>query len=76
MVTDAKWQERAVRLLKAELAHADIGYKELSERLGKNGPKISAQSIANKLSRAGFSAAFLLQCLDAIGTKKVDLDRE
>lgn len=29
------WEERAGRFLKAELARADIGYRELAERLKK-----------------------------------------
>lgn len=76
MVSDAKWQDRARRLLKAELARRDCGYKELAEKLKKSGAKDSAENIANKLSRGSFSAAFLLQCLDAIGSKKIDLDME
>ena len=33
------WEERAKRFLKAELARADIGYRELAERLKKHGMK-------------------------------------
>ena len=74
MVSDAKWQDRAKRLLKAELTRADVGYKELAEKLKENGAQESAENIANKLSRGSFSAAFLLQCLDAIGATKIDLE--
>jgi Domain of unknown function (DUF6471) len=31
------WEERAKRLLKAELARADVGYRELAELLKKHG---------------------------------------
>ena len=31
------WEDRAKRFLKAELARADIGYRELAERLKKHG---------------------------------------
>jgi 3-mercaptopyruvate sulfurtransferase SseA len=71
MVSDEKWQDRARRLLKAELARQDIGYKELVEKLAKIGVKDTPQNIANKLSRGGFSAAYLLQCLHAIGCKDI-----
>ncbi len=33
------WEERAKRFLKAELARADVGYRELAERLKKHGLK-------------------------------------
>lgn len=73
MVSDAKWQDRARGLLKAELALQGIGYKELVEKLAKIGVKESPQSIANKMSRGGFSAAWLLQCLHALGCEDVRL---
>jgi hypothetical protein len=76
MVSDAKWQHRAKRLLKAELARRDFSYKQLAEKLKESGANDSAENIANKLSRGSFSAAFLLQCLDAIGAKRLDLDTE
>lgn len=76
MVTDTKWKARAQGLLKAELKRQGIGYKELAERLERLGSSESAQNIANKLSRSGFSAAFLLQCLHAVGCKNLHLDWE
>jgi hypothetical protein len=35
------------------------------------GVEETEQNIANKISRGGFSAVFLLQVLDAIGCKEV-----
>jgi hypothetical protein len=69
MTIDEKWQERARGILKAELAQQGLGYKELVEKLGKIGVKESTQSIANKMSRAGFSFAWLLACLHALGCR-------
>lgn len=71
MVADQKWQDRARGLLKAELGRRNLGYKELVEKLAESGVKESPQNIANKMSRGGFSAAFLLQCLHAIGCRSV-----
>jgi hypothetical protein len=68
------WEERAKRLLKAELARADIGYRELAERLKKHGVKETEASIANKVSRGTFSATFLLASLVAIGAETVRLE--
>jgi hypothetical protein len=73
MVTDAKWQAKAKGLLKAELKRRGVGYKELVERLEKLGVKESEQNIANKISRGGFSAVFLLQCLEAIECRNVQI---
>jgi hypothetical protein len=68
------WEERAKRFLKAELARADIGYRELAERLRKHGMKETEASIANKISRGTFSATFLLAALIAIEAEIVRLD--
>ena len=68
------WEERAKRLLKVELARADIGYRDLAERLKKHGLKETEASIANKISRGTFSATFLLASLVAIGTEMVRLE--
>jgi hypothetical protein len=68
------WTDRAKRFLKAELKRADVTYEELAqllrEHLGLNETKVS---IANKLSRGTFSAAFLMAALKAIGRERVDL---
>jgi hypothetical protein len=68
------WEERAKRFLKAELARADIGYRELAERLKKCGLKETEASIANKISRGTFSATFLLASLKAIEADVVRLE--
>ena len=68
------WEERAKRFLKAELARADIGYRELAERLKKHGMKETEASIANKISRGTFSATFLLATLKAIEADSLRLD--
>ena len=68
------WEERAKRFLKAELARADIGYRELAERLKKHGMKESEASIANKISRGTFSATFLLASLKAIEAPNLRLE--
>jgi hypothetical protein len=68
------WEERAKRFLKAELARADVGYRELAERLKKHGMKETEASIANKISRGTFSATFLLASLIAIKADAVRLE--
>jgi hypothetical protein len=73
MVTDETWKARVRQLLKAELTRRGIGYKELATRLAALGVPESEQNIANKLSRGGFSAVFLVQCLDAIECRTLRL---
>jgi Domain of unknown function (DUF6471) len=68
------WEERAKRMLKAELARADVGYRDLAERLKKHGLQETEASIANKISRGTFSATFLLASLVAIGAETVRLE--
>ncbi len=74
MAKTPSWEERAKRLLKAELARADVGYRELAERLKKHGLQETEASIANKISRGTFSATFLLASLKAIEVDSVRLE--
>lgn len=68
------WEDRAKRYLKAELKRADVGYRELAERLKKHGLDESEASITNKLSRGTFPATFFLASLVAIGCEAVTLE--
>jgi 3-mercaptopyruvate sulfurtransferase SseA len=72
-MTETDWQNRVKGLLKAELKRRNIGYKELAQKLGKLGIHENDRNIANKLARGGFSAVFLVQCLEAIGCTSVQL---
>ena len=76
MVTDEKWKARARGLLKAELSRRNIGYKELAQRLEKLGVPETEANIANKLSRGGFSAVFMVQVLDAIECRNLHLGND
>ena len=61
------WAERAKGLLKAELKRRNVGYRELADKLSAQGTPETERNLANKISRGGFTAAFLLQCLVAVG---------
>lgn len=63
------WNEQAKRLLKSELVRRGISNEELVNRLETIGVEETKSSIESKISRGTFSAAFLLQCLNAIGCK-------
>jgi hypothetical protein len=68
-----KYETRAKNILKAELKRRGLTYAELVEELAKIGLTETERNIANKISRGGFSAAFFIQCLDAIGAHSVRL---
>lgn len=74
MATDGEWAERAKGLLKAELKRRNVGYRELAEKLTAMGVPESERNIANKVSRGGFTAVFMLQVLSAVGARELRLD--
>ena len=76
MATDEKYVELSKAILKAELKRRNIGYRELAEKLTAMGSPETDRNIANKISRGGFTAAFFLQCLLAIGAQTLRLDSD
>ena len=72
-MTDVDWQARVKGLLKAELKKKGVSYRDLAEKLTAMGIPETEANIANKISRGGFTAVFLVQCLVAIGAHTVRL---
>ncbi|RRQ23106.1 DUF6471 domain-containing protein [Thiohalobacter thiocyanaticus] len=68
-----EWQKGASKMLKAELLDNDCSYKELSRKLERIGVKYDYRALANRINRGTFSAAFLLQCLVALGVRRLDV---
>ena len=66
-----EYEEKAKNLLKAELKRRGMTYATLAEKLTAMGIQETGRNLNNKVSRGGFTAAFLLQCLEAIGAKEV-----
>ena len=62
---------RAANLLKAELKRKGVTYAQLVERLAQLCVDEKEVNVRNKLSRGTFTAAFLLQCLEAIETTNI-----
>lgn len=73
-MADIDWTARAKNLLKAELKRRGVSYRELAEKLTAMGVPESERNIANKISRGGFTGAFLLQCLAAVGATTIRLE--
>tara|TARA_R110002020_G_scaffold105961_1_gene246749 strand:+ start:1898 stop:2107 length:210 start_codon:yes stop_codon:yes gene_type:complete len=57
----------AKNLLKGELKKRGVTYAQLAEKLAEIGVNENERNLNNKISRGGFSAAFMLQFLKAIG---------
>lgn len=71
---NVEWETRAKNLLKAELKRKGITYAQLAEALKGLDIHETERNLNNKISRGGFTAAFFLQCLKAIGASSVQLD--
>lgn len=74
MPTQDTWEAMAANLLKAELKRKGVTYAQLVEKLAAIGISEKEANVANKLSRGKFTAAFLFQCLTALGTTSLRLD--
>ena len=68
------WNNAAARLLKAEIARADITLAHLAARLTVLGEPETDASVRNKLYRGTFSLGFFMRCMAALGHRAVDID--
>ncbi|MDB5552713.1 MAG: uncharacterized protein JWL86_2697 [Rhizobium sp.] len=73
MVEKTDYEMLAANLLKAELKRKGVTYAGLVEKLAQIGVDEKEVNVRNKLSRGKFTAAFLLQCLSAIGSQQLHL---
>jgi len=74
MAQQTEWESKAANLLKAELKRKGVTYAQLVDKLADIGIEEKEANVRNKLSRGKFSAAFLLQCLSAVGSSQLHLD--
>jgi len=70
---NVEYETKAKNLLKAELKRRGVSYAQLADRLAAIGVQENERNLNNKISRGGFTAAFLLQCMTAIGAHTVRL---
>lgn len=71
---NVEFETRAKNLLKGELKRRGVTYAQLAEKLSAIGVLENERNLNNKISRGGFTAAFLIQCLTAIGCDKIMID--
>ena len=60
---DKEWSDRVKGILKAELKRRNISYRQLAVNLQALGIHETERNINNKISRGGFTAVFVVQCL-------------
>lgn len=72
-VPTKEWEDRVKGMLKAELKRKGVTYAQLVGKLADVGVMDSEPNIRNKLARGKFTAVFLVQCLEAIGTSSLRL---
>lgn len=68
------WEAKAANLLKAELKRKGVTYAQLVDKLQAMGVDEKEVNVRNKLARGKFTAAFLLQCLFALGISSLRID--
>jgi hypothetical protein len=68
-----EYEAKAKNLLKGELKRRGLTYAQLADKLAAIGVQETERNLNNKISRGGFTAAFFIQCLEAIGSRTLTL---
>lgn len=68
------WEAKARGILRAEMAKKNITYAQLVGMLDSIGVTEDERNLRNKVSRGKFTAAFLLQCMAALGSTALRLE--
>lgn len=74
MHEDRDWVAYTKALLRAEMVKRGVNYKGLVEKLAALGIRENEANLRNKISRGGFTGAFLIQCLVAMGVTSLRLE--
>ena len=69
-----RYEAKAKNLLKGELKRRGVSYKQLAEKLAELGVQETERNLNNKISRGGFTTAFFIECLEAIGCSEINLN--
>lgn len=60
------FEYKAKEMVRDAMKAQGVTVDQLTERLALIGVEMSSGGVANKISRGGFSSAFLLQCMEAL----------
>lgn len=72
-MNESDWEDRAKGVLKGEIKRRNLSYNQLVDKLRSIGVEETEPNVRNKIARGKFTAVFLLQCLEAIGTRTLYL---
>lgn len=64
---NAEYEDKAREMVREAMRSQGVTVDQLTARLALVGVDMSSGGVANKISRGGFSSAFLLQCFTAMG---------
>jgi len=70
------WEAKARGIIRGEMARRGVTYAQLVARLEEIGVHEDERNLRNKVSRGKFTAAFLLQCLAAMGSWEVSVPHD
>lgn len=68
------WKIEVNSILKSEMVKKGVSYKHLSELLKKIGIIETEGSLESKIRRGAFRASFLLQCLNVLNCKNLNVE--
>jgi len=63
---NVEYEDKAREMVRDAMRSKGVTVDQLTARLSAIGVDMSSGGVANKISRGGFSSAFLLQCLAAM----------
>jgi len=63
---NVEYEDKAREMVRDAMRAKGVTVDQLTARLSAIGVDMSSGGVANKISRGGFSSAFLLQCLAAM----------
>ena len=63
---NVEYEDKAREMVRDAMRTKGVTVDQLTARLSAIGVDMSSGGVANKISRGGFSSAFLLQCLAAM----------
>lgn len=67
------YERKAKDALRAIIKDGGADYAKLQAGLKRLGVEITPAALENKIARGTFSAAFLLQCMDVLGAKAIQI---
>ncbi len=75
-VENGEWEQVATEMIKAHMKRARVNYVQLAEILKRFGHDEDNRNLSARVKRGRFSAAFMLQCLSALGVDTLHVPKE